>query len=176
MRNFFVSMIDKEIEIAKSGRKGYMILKMNSLIDPDMMDKIAEAARAGVKVQLIVRGIFGLKTEEPSIRGNIEAISIVDKYLEHSRIFLFGNGGEEKLFISSADWMPRNLNRRIEVACPIYDADIQEELKKMLSLQLKDNAKSRILDNSLSNQYNHSTVGGRYRSQEDFYQYRNNFV
>ncbi|PTN08332.1 polyphosphate kinase 1 [Mangrovibacterium marinum] len=171
MRNFFVSMIDKEIEIAKSGKKAYMILKMNSLIDPGMIDKIAEAARAGVKVQLIVRGIFGLKTEEEGVRENLEAISIVDKYLEHSRIFLFGNDGEEKMFISSADWMPRNLNRRIEVACPIYDLDIQDELKQMLILQLKDNAKSRILDNALSNRYNHKTIGGRYRSQEDFYQY-----
>jgi len=171
MREYFSNLIDNEIKIAKSGRRGYMILKMNSLIDPGMMDKLYEAARAGVKIKLIVRGIFGLIINQKDLHGNIEAISIVDKYLEHSRIFLFGNGGKEKFFISSADWMPRNLNRRIEVACPIYDEKIQQELKKMLKIQLRDNTKSRILDNTLSNNYNRPHVLGRFRAQEDYYQY-----
>lgn len=171
MRDFFLRQIDNEIQIAQSGRRGFMALKMNSLIDPVMMDKINEAARAGVKVQLIVRGIFGLKTEEPDVKDNINAISIVDKYLEHSRVFLFGNGGDERYFISSADWMPRNLLRRIEVACPIYDKGLQEELRAMLKFQLRDNTKSRILDNNLENRYNRSDVEGRFRAQEDFYQY-----
>ncbi len=171
MRDFFSLMIDREIAIARSGRRGYMILKMNSLIDPGMMDKIYEAARAGVKVRLIVRGIFGLLTETKGVSGNIEAISIVDKYLEHSRIFLFGNGGDEKIFISSADWMPRNLNGRIEVACPIYSEEIRQELKEMLKVQLRDNTKSRILDNALSNKYNRQQAEGRFRAQEDYYQY-----
>ncbi|WP_372776727.1 polyphosphate kinase 1 [Mangrovibacterium sp.] len=171
MRSFFSDLIDKEIEIARSGRRGFMLLKMNSLIDPEMMSKISEAARAGVKVRLIVRGIFGLKTEEEDIRNNIEAVSIVDKYLEHSRIFVFGNGGNEKYYISSADWMPRNLNRRIEVACPIYNNDIKEELRQMLKIQLRDNSKSRILDNELSNTYNRDQIEGRFRAQEDFYQF-----
>lgn len=171
MRDFFSNLIDKEIEIARSGRRGYMLLKMNSLIDPDMMTKIMEAARAGVKVRLIVRGVFGLKTEDAAVKDNIEAISIVDKYLEHSRVFIFGNGGDEKVFISSADWMPRNLNRRIEVACPIFNHEIKEELRRMLKIQLRDNTKSRILDNSLSNTYNRTEVDGRFRAQEDFYQY-----
>ena len=171
MRNFFVEMIDKEIEIVKSGRRGYMLLKMNSLIDPSIMDKIYEAARAGVKIRLIVRGIFGLLTEMKDLSGNIEAISIVDKYLEHSRIFVFGNGGDEKFFISSADWMPRNLDRRIEVACPVYDKEIQMELREMLKIQLRDNTKSRILDNELSNTYSRQHMEGRFRAQEDYYQY-----
>lgn len=171
MRDFFTKMIDREIEHVKSGRRGLMILKMNSLIDPDMMDKIYEAAREGVKIRLIVRGIFGLLTESEEISKNIEAISIVDKYLEHSRVFLFGNGGDEKIFISSADWMPRNLNRRIEVACPIYSEEIKEELKEMLKIQLRDNTKSRILDNALSNTYSRPLVEGRFRAQEDYYQY-----
>lgn len=171
MRDFFSKMIDNEIEIAKSGRRGYMVLKMNSLIDPRMMDKIYEAARAGVKIRLIVRGIFGLLTELEGVSENIEAISIVDKFLEHSRVFLFGNGGDEKIFISSADWMPRNLDRRIEVACPIYNKEIQAELKEMLKIQLRDNTKSRIWDNELTNTYSRQQTEGRFRSQEDFYQY-----
>jgi polyphosphate kinase len=171
MRDYFYKLIDREIEIAKAGRRGYMILKMNSLIDPGIMDKIDEAARAGVKIRLIIRGIFGMLTEQKGIRENIEAISIVDKYLEHARIFLFGNGGDEKLFISSADWMPRNLNRRIEVACPIYSEEIKKELKEMLKVQLRDNTKSRILDNDLSNTYNRQQAEGRFRAQEDYYQY-----
>ncbi|WP_430971697.1 polyphosphate kinase 1 [Sunxiuqinia rutila] len=171
MRSFFTDKIDREIALAKSGKRGYMLLKMNSLIDPEMMDKLYEAARAGVEVRLIVRGIFGLLTELNDVHENIEAISIVDKYLEHSRIFLFGNGGDEQVFISSADWMPRNLNRRIEVACPIYDPDLKAELREMLKIQLRDNTKSRILDNDLTNTYNRQDMEGRFRAQEDYYQY-----
>ncbi len=171
MRDFFTEMIEREINLAREGKRAYMILKMNSLIDPGMMDKLYEAARAGVKIRLIVRGIFGLLTELEGVRENIEAVSIVDKYLEHSRIFLFGNGGDEKVFISSADWMPRNLNGRIEVACPIYNEEIQDELKAMLKIQLRDNSKSRVLDNALSNMYNRPHVEGRFRAQEDYYQY-----
>lgn len=171
MRSFFTDKIDREIALAKVGKRGYMLLKMNSLIDPEMMDKLYEAARAGVKVRLIVRGIFGLLTELNDVHENIEAISIVDKYLEHSRIFLFGNGGDEQVFISSADWMPRNLNRRIEVACPIYDPDLKAELREMLKIQLRDNTKSRILDNDLTNTYNRQDMEGRFRAQEDYYQY-----
>jgi polyphosphate kinase len=95
----------------------------------------------------------------------------VDKYLEHSRIFVFGNNGEEKYFISSADWMLRNLNRRIEVACPVYDPAIKAELKKMLLIQLQDNTKARILDAGMNNRYNRSQGQGSFRSQEDYYNY-----
>ena len=171
IRDHFVQLMDNEIEIAKSGGEGLIILKMNSLIDPDMMDKIYEAARAGVKVKLIVRGIFGMLTELDDVKDNIEAISIVDKYLEHTRIFMFGNRGDEKIYIGSADWMPRNLNRRIEVATPIYNQEIKNELIQMLKIQLKDNCKSRILDNNLTNNYNKNGTSGKYRAQEDFYEY-----
>ncbi len=171
MRTVFTNNINREIELAKKGKKAYLILKMNSLIDQKMMNKIYEAGRAGVKIQLIVRGIFGLKLDEKELRNTITAISIVDKYLEHSRIFIFGNNGDEKIFISSADWMPRNLNRRIEVACPVYDPDIRLELKAMLKFQLKDNTKARILDSELLNKYN---IGGenKSRAQEDYYRFR----
>ncbi len=173
MRTVFTNNINREIELAKQGENAYMVLKMNSLIDPKMMHKIYEAGRAGVKIQLIVRGIFGLKLDEKELRENITAISIVDKYLEHSRIFIFGNNGDEKIFISSADWMPRNLNRRIEIACPVYDPDIRLELKAMLEFQLKDNTKARILDSELLNKYN---IGGenKSRAQEDYYRFIKN--
>ncbi len=173
MREFFIDMIDNEIENAELGRDAYIILKMNSLIDSPMMDKLYEAARAGVKINLIVRGIFGLHITDEKVQKNINAISIVDKYLEHSRVFIFGNGGKEKYFIASADWMPRNLNKRVEVACPIYDKELQEELRTMLEFQMRDNVKARILNNELSNIYG-KTGGEIYRSQEDFYQFLKN--
>lgn len=172
MRDFFIQSIDREIELANLGKDAWMVVKMNSLIDPEMIKKVYEAAYVGVKIQLIVRGIFGLKIT-PELTKNVTAISIVDKYLEHSRIFLFGNGGNEKMYISSADWMPRNLNRRFEIACPIYDKEIRDELKEMLQIQLKDNTKARILDPDLKNEYN---VGNdkKYRAQEDYYKYIKN--
>jgi len=171
MRNFFIHKIDQEIANAKKGKPAYMILKMNSLIDPQMIDKLYEASHAGVKIQLIIRGIFGLKTGDPVLSKNIEAISIVDKFLEHTRVFLFANGGRDDIYISSADWMPRNLDRRIEVACPIYSPEIRNELKELLRIQLRDNTKARILDSELSNRYNNQTNGQRYRAQEDYHTY-----
>lgn len=120
---------------------------------------------------MIIRGIFGLQIGIEGYSENITAISIVDKYLEHTRLFLFGADGEEKMYISSADWMPRNLNRRIEVACPIYDESIKAELKEQLYIQLKDNSKARILDPELLNKYSKGEEGKKYRAQEDFYNY-----
>ncbi|MGE5394521.1 MAG: polyphosphate kinase 1 [Candidatus Saccharibacteria bacterium] len=172
MRNFFIHKIDQEIANAKKGRPAYLILKMNSLIDPIMIDKLYEASQAGVKIKLIIRGIFGLKTGDPVLSKNIEAISIVDKFLEHSRVFLFCNGGKDDIYITSADWMPRNLDRRIEVACPIYAPEIRAELKELLQIQLRDNTKARILDSELTNHYNNTTTNGQHhRAQEDFHTY-----
>ncbi|HZL10707.1 MAG TPA: polyphosphate kinase 1 [Prolixibacteraceae bacterium] len=171
MRNFFIKKIDQEITNAKKGKKAYMILKMNSLIDKEMIDKLYEASQAGVKIQLIIRGIFGLKTDYPILNQNIEAISIVDKFLEHTRVFLFANGGQEDIYISSADWMSRNLDRRIEVACPIYSPEIRSELKELLRIQLSDNTKARILDSELSNRYNNQHNESHYRAQVDYHNY-----
>jgi len=174
MRKFFSKMIAREIKLAKKGKPAWMILKMNSLIDPAMMMKIYEASQAGVDVKLIIRGIFGLKTGIPGLSDHLEGISIVDKYLEHSRIFVFGNDGEERYFISSADWMPRNLDRRIEVAAPVYDREIQKEIWEMLQIQLRDNTKARLLDPLLQNQYDRSDPLHKFRAQEDFYNYIKN--
>ncbi|MEI8115024.1 MAG: polyphosphate kinase 1 [Bacteroidia bacterium] len=171
MRNFFLNKIDQEIANAKKGKKAYMILKMNSLIDQEMIDRLYKASQAGVTIQLIIRGIFGLKTDDPVLSKNIEAISIVDKFLEHTRVFLFANGGKEDIYISSADWMTRNLNRRIEVACPIHSPEIRNELKELLRIQLRDNTKARILDSELTNAYNNPNNGTRYRAQVDYHNY-----
>lgn len=174
MRKSFLKLIRAEMKNAKAGREAWIILKMNSLIDPEMMYKLYEASQAGVKIKLIVRGIFGMKTGVPGLSENIEGISIVDKYLEHSRIFVFNNDGNPRYFISSADWMTRNLNRRVEVAVPVYDPEIQQELKEMLMIQLKDNSKSRILDPLLINEYQRSHPDMKFRAQEDYYNYIRN--
>jgi len=127
-KNFFKKIIDTEIANAKEGKEAYIKIKMNSFTSFKMIDKLYEASNAGVKIKLIVRGVCCLV---PGIKGmseNIEAISVVDKFLEHTRIFIFCNGGDERVYISSADFMTRNLENRVEVGCPIYDPDIKKEL------------------------------------------------
>jgi polyphosphate kinase len=164
-------LIDNEIENAKSGKDAYIILKINSLVDKEIIYKLYQANNAGVKQKLIVRGICSLIPGIPGMSENIEAISIVDKYLEHSRIIIFCNGGNELFFISSADWMPRNLDRRIEITCPIYDKDIQDEIRKMINLQLKDNVKSRIINTAQDNPYVKSDSQPPFRSQAELYKF-----
>ena len=170
MRTEFLRLMDNEIKNAKNGLPAYMFLKMNSLVDLSMIEKLYEASRAGVSIRLIVRGICSLKPGVEDMSENIEVISIVDKYLEHSRIFLFANGGDEKIFISSGDWMTRNLDYRVELACPIYDPEIQEELREFLHLQWQDNTKARIIDKDLTNAYKKvDSKDKKYRAQEDIY-------
>ncbi len=171
MRSAFYELIDKEIAFAKEGKKAYMILKMNSLVDPEMIQRLYDASQAGVRIQLIVRGICSLKPGVKGVSENIKAISIIDKYLEHSRIFVFGNGGAEKIFFGSADWMSRNLDHRIEVDCPIYDKTIQKELKSFLQIQLADNTKARILDKNQNNAYKEAAENASVRAQLDFYEH-----
>ncbi|MFV0484304.1 MAG: polyphosphate kinase 1 [Bacteroidales bacterium] len=172
LRKALSKKIKREISIAKEGGNAYCVFKMNSLIDQEMMDKLIEAAEAGVKIDLIIRGICGVY---PSIskkaEKNINIISIVDKFLEHSRIFIFGNRGAEDMFISSADWMPRNLDRRIEVVCPILDSSIKKELRTMIDIQLRDNTKARVIDKTMSNSYQTATNEIEVRAQNDFYSY-----
>lgn len=153
MRRHFMMQIDKEIKNARKKKKAFIILKMNSLVDPELINKIYEAARAGVKIKLIVRGICGAITQQKSFKDNIEAISIIDEYLEHARVFVFHNDGKPVVYISSADWMVRNLDHRVEAATPIYDKEIQEELVDILNIQLAENVKGRILDNEQKNAY-----------------------
>ena len=145
-RKRFSSLIANEIRNANEGKDAWMILKMNSFVDKEMIEKLYEASNAGVKIKLIVRGICSLV---PGIKGkseNIESISIVDTFLEHSRIYIFCHGGNNKFYLASGDWMYRNLDYRSEVAVPINDPDLQEELRKYIAIQLRDNCKARLLN------------------------------
>lgn len=153
MRLFFIDLIDKEIKAAKKKQEAKITVKLNSLVDELLINKLYEAAKAGVDVKLIVRGSCCAYTSQKSFKKQIHAISIIDEYLEHARVFVFHNGGQPKVFISSADWMVRNLDHRIEAACPILDKDIQQELIHILNIQLSGNVKARILDNEQKNEY-----------------------
>lgn len=174
MRNTLLSYLDVEIAEAKAGRKAHAIIKVNSFSDKLLIKKVYEAAEAGVKIEMIVRSIFcavNLKT----FKKPIHAISIVDEYLEHARVMYFHNAGKDLVYISSADWMTRNLDYRIEAAVKINDKKLKLEIIDMLKIQLKDNVKARILDNSLNNEYV-STDKEPFRSQIELYKYLKNKV
>jgi len=152
-KSTFLKFIDNEIEAAKAGKEAYIKIKMNSFTSYKMIDKLYEASNAGVKIQLIVRGICCLVPGVEGMSENIEAISVVDKFLEHPRVFIFGNQGDPKVYISSADWMTRNLDNRVEVGCPIYDADIKQELLDTFMISWNDNVKARLFNESQDNAY-----------------------
>lgn len=171
-KSTFIKLIDNEIERAKMGGEAYIKIKMNSLTSYKMVDKLYEASRAGVKVQLIVRGVCCLIPGVEGMSENIEAISIVDKFLEHPRLFIFGNGGDPKVFISSADWMTRNLDFRVEVGCPIYDPEIKKELLDTFHISWGDNLKARIFSEKQDNAYRTRQEGEpELRSQFGLYLY-----
>lgn len=152
MRRKIYNLISKEIANAKNKKPAYIICKINHLVDEEMIAKLYEASRAGVKIRMMVRGICSLV---PGVKGqseNIEITGIVDRYLEHSRIFIFANGGDEVCYISSADWMTRNLDRRVEVAVPILDKKVAAELRTILEYVMRDNVKSRIINEQQDNQ------------------------
>ncbi|TKD63433.1 polyphosphate kinase 1 [Flavobacterium sp. ASW18X] len=166
----FSKLIDNEIANAKAGKKAYIRIKMNSFTSYKMVDKLYEASRAGVKVQLIIRGICCLIPGVEGMSENIEAISVVDKFLEHPRLFIFGNNGDPKVYISSADWMTRNIEFRVEVGCPIYDEDIKQELIDTFELSWKDNVKARVFSEKQDNAYKDDDQP-RVRSQFATYEY-----
>lgn len=153
MRKFYVTLIDKEIEFAKKKKKASVIVKLNSLVDKVLIEKLQQAAIAGVEVKLIIRSICCILTSSKAYKIDIKAISIIDEYLEHARVFIFNNGGVPKVFISSADWMIRNLDHRVEAACPILDPQLQKELIDILNIQVSSNVKTRILNNEQDNLY-----------------------
>lgn len=145
MRNAFYIAIDREIENVKMGEKGKIIGKMNALVDEGIINKLYEASQAGVEIQLIVRGMCSLVPGIPSISDNISVHSIVGTFLEHSRIYYFYNQGKEDYFLSSADWMERNLNRRIETLFPVEDGELKKKLRHILDITLKDTIKTRLM-------------------------------
>ena len=164
MRRQLADLIEKEIKNAKAKKRAYILLKLNSLSDEALISKLYAAAAAGVKIYMIVRGIFCAFTEAKKFKVPMHAISIIDEYLEHARVMIFHNNGDQKVYISSADWMVRNLDHRVEAAIPVSNEEIRKELKSILQIQLSDNVKARILDNELSNEYVR-TKGRKIRSQ-----------
>lgn len=153
MRETFERLINREIEHAKQGEKGQIIAKMNSLEDEGMVEKLYEASQAGVEIKLIIRGICRLVPGVPGLSDNIQIISIIDRYLEHARIYQFYNKGADEMYIASADWMHRNLSRRIEVGFPVSDPKLRKEIRDIVELQLQDNTKSRWIDAEQNNAY-----------------------
>jgi len=171
LRRELEKMINREIKIAKNKKPASITLKMNSLSDEALIHKLYDAAKAGVEIKLIVRGIFCMFSENKKFIKPVTAISIIDEYLEHARVFIFRNEGEEKVYISSADWMIRNLDHRVEATCPVLDENIRNELKTILDIQLADNVKARWLDNLLLNEYKRDSSKKKIRSQIEIYNY-----
>ena len=175
MRKIFLNQMNREIRAANKKKHASITIKLNSLVDQTLITKLYEAARAGVNVQMVIRGICCAYTERKAFKDNLHAISIIDQYLEHGRVFIFDNGKKPSVYISSADWMVRNLDHRLEVACPIYDLDIQQELTDILNIQLAENVKARILDADQSNTYvERHEDAPEVRSQLATYQYLKN--
>jgi polyphosphate kinase len=148
LKDKLFGLIDREKEHALAGRPAQIIAKMNSLSNQEMIDKLYEASSAGVKIELIVRGVCCLRPGVPGLSENIRVISIVDRYLEHARIMVVKNGGDEEVYLSSADWMTRNLTRRIELMCPVFEAPLRKIMINVLHLNLSDNVKARELNSS----------------------------
>ncbi len=174
MRDKLCLMIEREIKFAKANLPSKIVINLNSLSDEKLINALYRAAAAGVEIKMIVRGIFCVDLDHSEWKQPMTAISIVDEYLEHSRIWLFYNGGNEDIYISSADWMERNLDDRIEVAVPILDHNLKNELKQILEIKLSDNVKARWLDKELSNQYVSSAGKKKVRSQLAIYHYLQN--
>jgi polyphosphate kinase len=178
MRSELCKLIEDEIDSAKNGKQAYITLKLNNLVDRDLIAKLYEASGAGVKVTLLIRGSCSLVPGIPGVSENISAYSLVDKYLEHARVLIFGNNGKEKIYISSADWMTRNMDYRSEVAVPVEDKKLKKIIKEIVELQLSDNVKLRLVDEYQSNKYVEVSINARkVRSQILIYDYlKKNYV
>ena len=174
-RKEIIRMIRYEAKQAIRGNKARIIAKMNSLSDEEIINDLYDAAKAGVEINLIVRGIFCMITDSTRFDRPVKAVSIVDEYLEHARVWIFHNGGKEKIFISSADWMTRNLDHRVEATCPVFDEGIRNEIKDIIEIQLRDNVKARWLNNQMNNEYMQAD-GVQIRSQEETYHYLHNKI
>ncbi len=169
-RDVIGTMIDTEIENAKAGKEAFIQLKINSLVDSEMIGKLYAASQAGVTIQLIVRGICCLVPGVEGLSENISARSIVGRYLEHSRYMIFANGGDPRYFIASADWMERNLDKRIEVGCPIYAQHIKDRIRRIFEIQWSGNLKSRLIDEDQTNLY-YRDDQPNFSSQDELYNF-----
>jgi polyphosphate kinase len=167
-------LIDNEMKFARAGKKAYMIFKMNSLADEQLISKLYQASNAGVKIKLIVRGMCCLIPGQKGFSENIEVISIVDKYLEHARVHIYGNGGKELVYLTSADFMTRNIDNRVEVGFPVLDDDLRREVKDIINIQLDDNTKARDITGNAVNRYHKTSSEVLTRAQIDIYTYLKN--
>jgi len=168
MKNRILHMFDTEIKNAKEGKEAWAKIKINHITDPDVVAKIYQASQAGVKVDIVLRGNCSLVPGIPGVSDNIHIVGIIDRYLEHSRILIFCNGGKNKYFLGSADWMPRNLLSRIEVMTPVYDEDLKEDLRRTVEYGLRDTTNGRLVDGKGTDQLQE---GEFFRSQEELYKY-----
>ena len=166
MKHRLLRLLDNEIKNAKQGREAWLKMKINHITDPDMVNKLYEASRAGVRIDIVIRGNCSLVPGVPKVSENIRCVGIIDRYLEHSRILIFCNGGKNKFYLGSADWMPRNLINRIEVYSPVYDADLQRDLLRTVEYGLRDTMNGRLIDGRGTNQFQ---PGNSFRSQEALY-------
>ena len=170
MRKRLEKLIQNEMELALKGKAARIDIKLNNFADQGMVDKILAAAKAGVKIRMLIRGTSTLGAVPEEFRGSIEIVSIVDKFLEHSRMLIFHNDGDELVYLTSADWMVRNLNSRVEMACPVLDQEICREIKDYFNIQFRDNIKARVLDADQQNHYRKDN-NPPCRSQEEIYFY-----
>jgi len=171
LKDSLLDLINQEVKNKEEGKPAGIILKMNSIEETKMIEALYEASQKGVKVKMIIRGICSLVPGIKGVSDNIEAISIVDRFLEHARIFIFHNNGDRKIYLSSADWMSRNLHRRIETVFPIYDENIKKIIMDLINLQLNDNVKSRIIDYKSHNAYKKTSNDLALKSQIETYYY-----
>lgn len=171
MKQKFIRLINDEIKNKQAGKPAYIRVKINHITDVDMVKKLYEASACGVDIDLLVRGNCSLMTGIPGLSETIRINGIIDRYLEHSRIFIFAAGGENKTFIGSADWMPRNLDNRVEVVTPVYDPQIKEDLWRVVDFGLRDNSQGSIVDGTGENHPWTTDSEEPFRSQEELYKY-----
>ncbi|MFM5292895.1 polyphosphate kinase 1 [Aeromonas veronii] len=164
-------LIDNELSNAKAGQPSGIILKINNLVDKDLINRLYAAGQAGVPIQMIIRGMCALRPGVPGLSDNIKVISIIDRFLEHPRVMVFHNKGNPQLYISSADWMSRNIDGRIEVGTPIYDERLKQRIMDILELQLSDTCKARVIDADQQNEYVKRGNRRKIRSQVAIYDY-----
>jgi polyphosphate kinase len=166
-----LSLIQREIDFAVAGRKAEIFLKINNLVDEEIVQLLYKASQAGVKIRMIIRGMCSLLPGLAGISQNIKIISVLDRYLEHARVYLFHNGGDTALYLSSADWMTRNIDQRVEVGVPVYDNRIKQQIISTLDIQWRDNVKARIIDAKHSNAYVKRGNKRNVRSQQEIYDF-----
>ena len=169
-REYLERMIRREIENVQAGGKGSIKAKINNLVDDRVINDLYEASQAGVKIELLVRGMCGLRAGIPGQSENIRVTSIVGRYLEHARVMVFHNNGNDEVYISSADWMTRNLDERVEATVPIFDEGLKKQIRDILDLQLRDNTKARLVDSDQKNAYVPRSNRKRVNSQELIHQ------